>query len=72
MIPAARWSPIFFPAEPTHGISGRKESPAYDFCPFRLTEKEMLRIHGNNERISLENLKFGIRLMTEVIKEIST
>ena len=44
----------------------------YDFCPFRLTEKEMLRIHGNNERIALENLEFGMKLMTEVIKEIST
>ena len=50
----------------------KKGMTAYDFCPFRLTEKEMLRIHGNNERISLENLKFGMRLMTEVIKEIST
>lgn len=44
----------------------------YDFCPFRLTEKEMLKIHGNNERIALENLKFGMKLMTEVVKEIAT
>jgi acetylornithine deacetylase/succinyl-diaminopimelate desuccinylase-like protein len=50
----------------------KKGMTAYDFCPFRLTEKEMLRIHGNNERIFLENLKFGMRLMTEVIREIST
>ena len=49
-----------------------KGMTVYDFCPFRLTEKEILRIHGNNERISLENLKSGIRLMTEVITEIST
>ena len=45
---------------------------AYDFCPFRLTEKEMLRIHGNNERIALENLKFGMSLMTEVLEDIAT
>ena len=44
----------------------------YDFCPFRLTEKEMLRIHGNNERIALENLKFGMTLMTEMIREVAT
>ena len=50
----------------------KKGMTTYDFCPFRLTEKEMLRIHGNNERISLENLKFGMRLMTEIIREIST
>jgi acetylornithine deacetylase/succinyl-diaminopimelate desuccinylase-like protein len=50
----------------------KKGITSYDFCPFRLTEKEMLRIHGNNERITLENLKFGMRLMTEVVKEIAT
>jgi acetylornithine deacetylase/succinyl-diaminopimelate desuccinylase-like protein len=44
----------------------------YDFCPFRLTEKEMLRIHGNNERIALENLEFGMRLTVEVVREIAT
>ncbi len=46
---------------PARGTDARylrmKGMTVYDFCPFRLTEKEMLRIHGNNERISLENLK---------------
>ncbi len=44
----------------------------YDFCPFRLTEKEMLRIHGNNERIAIENLRFGMRMMVDILKEIAT
>jgi acetylornithine deacetylase/succinyl-diaminopimelate desuccinylase-like protein len=44
----------------------------YDLCPFRLTVKELLRIHGHNERISLENLKFGMRFMTEVIRDVAT
>ncbi len=44
----------------------------YDLCPFRLTAKESLRIHGHNERISLENLKFGMRFMTEVIRDVAT
>jgi len=44
----------------------------YDLCPFRLTAKELLRIHGHNERISLENLKFGMRFMTEVIRDVAT
>ena len=44
----------------------------YDFCPFRLTEKEMMRIHGNNERIALENLRFGMKMMVEILKEIAT
>ncbi len=44
----------------------------YDFCPFRLTEKELMRVHGNNERIDLENLKFGMRMLVEMMKEVAT
>jgi acetylornithine deacetylase/succinyl-diaminopimelate desuccinylase-like protein len=44
----------------------------YDFCPFRLTEKELMIIHGNNERIALENLRFGMKMLAEIIKEVST
>ncbi len=44
----------------------------YDFCPFRLTEKEILRVHGNNERISLDNLQFGMMTLFEIIKKIAT
>jgi len=44
----------------------------YDFCPFRLTEKEMMIIHGNDERIALENLRFGTKLLVEIIKEVAT
>jgi acetylornithine deacetylase/succinyl-diaminopimelate desuccinylase-like protein len=44
---------------------------AYDFSPFRATETELLRMHGNNERIALENLKFGMRMLTEVLREVA-
>jgi len=44
----------------------------YDFCPFRLTEKETLLIHGNDERIALENLRFGMKMLVEILKEIGT
>jgi acetylornithine deacetylase/succinyl-diaminopimelate desuccinylase-like protein len=43
----------------------------YDFCPFRSTEKELLRVHGNNERIDPENLRFGTKLLVEIIKEVA-
>jgi acetylornithine deacetylase/succinyl-diaminopimelate desuccinylase-like protein len=45
---------------------------AYDFCPFRLTEKELMIIHGNNERIAVDNLRFGMRMMVEILKEVAT
>jgi acetylornithine deacetylase/succinyl-diaminopimelate desuccinylase-like protein len=44
----------------------------YDFSPFRLTEKELMKVHGNNERISLENLRFGMKMMVDIMKEIAT
>ncbi len=44
----------------------------YDFCPFRVTEKEMMIIHGNDERIALENLRFGMKMLVEIIKEVAT
>ena len=44
----------------------------YDFCPFRLKEKELLLVHGTDERISLENLKFGVKMLVEMIKDVAT
>lgn len=43
----------------------------YDFCPFRITEQEMMRIHGNNERIALSNVRFGMEILTAILKEIA-
>lgn len=43
----------------------------YDFCPFRLSQSELLRIHGHNERLSTENLSFAIRLLYEIVEEVS-
>ena len=44
----------------------------YDFCPFRLTETELKTEHGNDERIALENLRFGMKMLLEIIKEVAT
>jgi acetylornithine deacetylase/succinyl-diaminopimelate desuccinylase-like protein len=43
----------------------------YDLCPFRLKEKELLLVHGTDERISLQNLEFGVRMLVEIIKEVA-
>jgi acetylornithine deacetylase/succinyl-diaminopimelate desuccinylase-like protein len=44
----------------------------YDFCPFRLTESELKTEHGNDERIALENLRFGMKILLEIIKDVAT
>jgi acetylornithine deacetylase/succinyl-diaminopimelate desuccinylase-like protein len=63
--------PLLLPGATDSRFLREKGIITYDFCPFRLTEKEMLRVHGNNERIELENLRFGMKMMVEILKEVA-
>jgi len=44
---------------------------AYGFAPFVLEEAELRAIHGNDERISLENVRLGVRAYTEMLLEMA-
>jgi acetylornithine deacetylase/succinyl-diaminopimelate desuccinylase-like protein len=63
--------PLLLPGATDSRMLRENGIASYDFCPFRITEKELLRVHGENERIAIENLKFGTKLMIDVLKEIS-
>ena len=41
----------------------------YDFCPFRASKSELLKIHGHSECLSGESLSFGSRLVYEIVEE---
>jgi len=43
----------------------------YGFEPFRTDEESDQTCHGHNERISLDNLEFGCRLMYEIICDVA-
>jgi acetylornithine deacetylase/succinyl-diaminopimelate desuccinylase-like protein len=43
----------------------------YGFSPFVFDEPELQRIHGNDERISLENLREGVRAYTEMLVDVA-
>ncbi|HUM16991.1 MAG TPA: M20/M25/M40 family metallo-hydrolase [Candidatus Nitrosotalea sp.] len=43
----------------------------YGWSPFILGEDEWRRVHGNDERISLENLREGVRCQTEMLLEVA-
>ena len=43
----------------------------YGFSPFVMEEAELQRIHGNDERISLENLREGVRVYTEMLMKVA-
>jgi acetylornithine deacetylase/succinyl-diaminopimelate desuccinylase-like protein len=43
---------------------------AYGFQPFVLNESEQERIHGDNERISVENVLLGGRILEEIVRDL--
>ena len=63
--------PYLLPGATDSRFLREKGVVSYDFCPFRLSDKEMMRIHGNNERIAVENLRFGMKMMLEIVKEVA-
>lgn len=40
----------------------------YGFSPFVLNREELARIHGNDERISLDNIHSGVRCYIEMLE----
>ncbi len=42
----------------------------YGFMPFLLGDDELRRIHGNDERISVENMERGPKILYEVIEKL--
>jgi acetylornithine deacetylase/succinyl-diaminopimelate desuccinylase-like protein len=44
--------------------------PAYGFGPFVIDIKEVSRMHGIDERFSIDNLELGIRIACDVIEEL--
>jgi acetylornithine deacetylase/succinyl-diaminopimelate desuccinylase-like protein len=43
----------------------------YGWSPFVLEEGEVRRVHGNDERVSLENLRAGARAYTELLLDMA-
>ena len=64
--------PLLLPGATDSRFLRERGIATYDFCPFRLPEKEILRVHGNDERIAIENLRFGMKAMVQIIKDIAT
>jgi acetylornithine deacetylase/succinyl-diaminopimelate desuccinylase-like protein len=44
---------------------------AYGFSPILVGDEDSRRVHGNDERISLENIRTGARLYTELLLEMA-
>jgi acetylornithine deacetylase/succinyl-diaminopimelate desuccinylase-like protein len=65
-------APHLLPGATDSRLLREKGIITYDFCPFRLTEKELMIIHGNDERIALENMRFGMKMLVDIVKDVAT
>jgi acetylornithine deacetylase/succinyl-diaminopimelate desuccinylase-like protein len=45
--------------------------PCYGFVPFEVRESAVKTVHGNDERISVENVKRGTRLTFALVKKLA-
>lgn len=46
--------------------------PCYGFLPFKLTARDFDGFHGNNERLSVENVHAGMRLFYEIVRRLAS
>jgi acetylornithine deacetylase/succinyl-diaminopimelate desuccinylase-like protein len=44
----------------------------YDFIPFQLPVEERMLIHGIDERISIENMAFGVEMMIDILLSLQS
>jgi acetylornithine deacetylase/succinyl-diaminopimelate desuccinylase-like protein len=45
--------------------------PCYGFVPIQVKESEVKQVHGNDERISIENIRTGTRLTYEIVSKLA-
>ena len=44
---------------------------AYGVNPFRLSEADARTVHGNDERVTVENLRFGVEFMYRIVERVA-
>jgi len=44
---------------------------AYGISPFRLSEEDARTVHGNDERVTLENLRFGVEFFYRIVERVT-
>ncbi len=69
-VPGAGVLPLLM-AGATDGRYWRERGyPAYGFTPMILEKSDMARVHGIDERISIDNLRLGIQMTKDVIRHL--
>ena len=44
---------------------------AYGLSPFRLSEEDSRTVHGNDERVTVENIRFGVEFFYRIVERVA-
>jgi acetylornithine deacetylase/succinyl-diaminopimelate desuccinylase-like protein len=44
---------------------------AYGLSPFRLSDEDARTVHGNDERVTVENLRFGVEFLYRIVERVA-
>ena len=70
LVPGSITVPMLTPGATDSCFFRRKGINTYGLFPAIITPKELAGFHGIDERISLENLQLGTRIIYEVLTEV--
>lgn len=70
LIPDCQVAPMLTPGATDSRYFRRKGVPAFGLIPIIIDPSELERMHGIDERISLENLALGSQVVAEVVRKV--
>jgi acetylornithine deacetylase/succinyl-diaminopimelate desuccinylase-like protein len=44
---------------------------AYGISPFRLSDEDARTVHGDDERVTVENLRFGVEFFYRIVERVA-
>ena len=69
--PAAEVTPYLFQAGTDAGAWRSRGIPVYGIYPYPITADELTRMHGNDERVSIESLRRGTEMIFDTLVDVA-
>jgi acetylornithine deacetylase/succinyl-diaminopimelate desuccinylase-like protein len=69
--PGAEVTPYLFQAGTDAGAWRTRGIPVYGIYPYPISAEELTRMHGNDERVSVESLEQGTQMVYKTLVEVA-
>ena len=69
--PGARVTPYLFQAGTDAGAWRAKGIPVYGIYPYPISAADLERMHGNDERVPVDSLVSGLKMITNTLLEVA-